>query len=40
VYEGGRHEMLSEINRDEVMQDIGGWMEQILTELKSEAALS
>jgi alpha-beta hydrolase superfamily lysophospholipase len=31
VYEGGRHEMLSELNRDEVMRDVGGWMRRILT---------
>ncbi len=26
LYEGGRHEMLNEINRDEVMQDAIGWI--------------
>lgn len=30
VYEGGRHEMLSELNRDQVMNDIGDWIEQVL----------
>lgn len=29
LYEGGRHEMLNEINRDEVIQDILRWMGQI-----------
>lgn len=30
VYEGGRHEMLSEINRDQVMIDIGNWIEKTM----------
>lgn len=30
VYEGGRHEMLSERNRREVMGDIGNWIDQTL----------
>ncbi|WP_340105408.1 alpha/beta hydrolase [Rhodohalobacter sp. 8-1] len=30
VYDGGRHEMLSELNRDEVMDDIGNWIEKTL----------
>lgn len=29
-YEGGRHEMLNEINRDEVTQDIVGWLDEIV----------
>ncbi|NEW06537.1 alpha/beta hydrolase [Paenibacillus sp. SYP-B3998] len=28
IYAGGRHEMLNEVNRDEVMQDILGWLEK------------
>ena len=28
-YEGGRHEMLNEINRDEVMQDVIRWMDTV-----------
>ncbi|MEW9698776.1 alpha/beta fold hydrolase [Paenibacillus sp. SI8] len=28
LYPGGRHEMLNEINRDEVMRDIVGWLEK------------
>lgn len=28
MYEGGRHELLNETNREEVMQDIYGWMEK------------
>ena len=27
LYEGGRHELLNETNRDEVMLDIYGWLE-------------
>lgn len=27
MYEGGRHELLNETNRDEIMQDIYGWIE-------------
>ena len=30
VYEDGRHEMLSELNRDEVIQDIGKWVKKTL----------
>lgn len=28
LYEGGRHELLNETNRDEVMNDILGWLEE------------
>jgi alpha-beta hydrolase superfamily lysophospholipase len=28
VYAGGRHEMLNEINRDEVVADLAAWLEQ------------
>lgn len=28
-YEGGRHEMLNEINRDEVTADLGAWLERV-----------
>ncbi|MNW56490.1 hypothetical protein D3C74_342070 [compost metagenome] len=27
LYPGGRHEMLNEVNRDEVMSDVLGWLE-------------
>ena len=30
LYPGGRHEMLNEINKDEVYADILSWMEQRL----------
>lgn len=30
LYEDGRHEMLNELNRDEVFQDIANWLESIL----------
>jgi alpha-beta hydrolase superfamily lysophospholipase len=30
VYPGGRHEMLNEINRDEVIQDVLGWLDSAL----------
>ncbi len=33
LYPGGRHEMLNEINRDEVFQDILGWLEEKLRKL-------
>lgn len=29
LYPGGRHEMLNEINRDEVMQDLLNWIEKV-----------
>jgi alpha-beta hydrolase superfamily lysophospholipase len=29
-YRGGRHEMLNEINRDEVMRDLLGWVERVI----------
>ncbi|MCL2351797.1 MAG: lysophospholipase [Firmicutes bacterium] len=28
IYEGGRHEMLNEINRAEVFEDVAGWIEK------------
>ena len=28
VYPGGRHEMLNETNRDEVVADLMGWLEE------------
>jgi alpha-beta hydrolase superfamily lysophospholipase len=31
-YPGGRHEMLNEINRDQVQQDIVRWLEQHLAD--------
>jgi alpha-beta hydrolase superfamily lysophospholipase len=30
-YEGGRHEMLNELNRDEVMRDVMAWLRNVLT---------
>lgn len=35
VYRGGRHEMLSELNRDQVMSDIGDWLERVLVGVKN-----
>lgn len=32
LYEGGRHEMLNEINRAEVVEDLWRWLEPILSE--------
>ncbi len=32
LYEGGRHELLNEINRDEVMQDVFRWMEETILD--------
>lgn len=29
LYDGGRHELLNEINREEVMKDIFGWLEEM-----------
>jgi len=29
VYEGGRHEMLNETNRDEVVEDLRAWLDQV-----------
>lgn len=31
LYPGGRHEMLNETNREEVYQDVLGWLERVLT---------
>jgi alpha-beta hydrolase superfamily lysophospholipase len=28
IYQGGRHEMFNEINRDEVMLELAGWLDQ------------
>jgi alpha-beta hydrolase superfamily lysophospholipase len=28
VYHGGRHEMVNEINKDEVLADLVGWLEE------------
>jgi alpha-beta hydrolase superfamily lysophospholipase len=30
LYPGGRHEMLNEINRDEVIQDVVGWLDSVV----------
>lgn len=32
LYEGGRHELLNETNRDEVMQDVFRWMEETILD--------
>ena len=32
LYPGGRHEMLNEINRDEVYQDVLSWLEGRMPE--------
>lgn len=34
LYEGGRHEMLNETNRDEVLADLAAWIDRQLTALK------
>jgi alpha-beta hydrolase superfamily lysophospholipase len=31
IYKDARHEVLNEINREEVYQDIGNWMTNLLT---------
>ena len=33
LYPGGRHEMLNEVNREEVMQDILNWLESRIDKL-------
>ena len=30
LYEGGRHEMLNEINRQEVLEDLMAWLEALV----------
>ena len=30
LYEGGRHEMFNEINREEVLDDLIGWLGRVL----------
>ena len=40
IYEEGRHEMLNEVNRQEVYQDIAYWMEKTITLNLLEASLS
>ena len=32
LYPEARHELLNELNRDEVMSDIVGWMDRILAK--------
>lgn len=32
LYPEARHELLNELNRDEVMSDIVGWMDKILAK--------
>ena len=36
LYEGGRHELLNETNRQDVMQDIYKWMEKKVLCERSE----
>lgn len=38
LYEGGRHELLNETNRDEVMKDIYGWLEEAVLRADGKAA--
>jgi alpha-beta hydrolase superfamily lysophospholipase len=33
LYPGGRHEMLNETNRDEVLQDVLGWLDSVLRSI-------
>jgi alpha-beta hydrolase superfamily lysophospholipase len=40
VYEGGRHEMLSELNKQQVMNDISHWLDDVLRKKESGAYLS
>ncbi len=40
LYEGGRHEMINELNRDQVAADIIQWIEARLALPKTEAVLS
>ncbi|GJM80511.1 hypothetical protein HMSSN139_30070 [Paenibacillus sp. HMSSN-139] len=37
LYPGGRHEMLNEINRDEVTSDVLGWLERHLPSEEAAA---
>ena len=30
LYEGGRHELLNETNREEVQRDFLGWLERVI----------
>jgi alpha-beta hydrolase superfamily lysophospholipase len=34
IYEEGRHEMLNEINRDDVLDDMWEWMEPRVSAMK------
>lgn len=36
LYEGGRHELLNETNRDEVMKDIYTWLEEVVLSRSEE----
>jgi alpha-beta hydrolase superfamily lysophospholipase len=29
LYDGARHEVLNEINRDEIISDLGSWIETV-----------
>jgi len=40
IYDGGRHEMLSELNKEEVMEDIEHWLEQMLKNVTSDVSSS
>lgn len=36
IYEGDRHELVNELNRDEVMDDIYGWLEETVLKSKDD----
>lgn len=40
IYEGGRHEMLSELNKEDVMKDIHHWLDETMEKVKSKALAS
>jgi alpha-beta hydrolase superfamily lysophospholipase len=37
IYPGGRHEMLNELNRNDVMRDITEWLDQILAAARTQS---
>jgi|SRR6056297_369629 len=40
IYKGGRHEMLSELNKKDVMTDIHHWLDETMEQVKSKALAS
>jgi len=40
IYDGGRHEMLSELNKEEVMKDIGQWLDRTFNHMTSDVQSS